>query len=128
MKWTDRCWIGAGVLMLFFAAIAMAAPDTRPKSGIEGMVTLGPLSPVDRQGVSNERPYQATLVVKNKHGKTVATVQSGADGKFSVGLHPGDYHIIPQSQGKYPRAAEQDVTVRPREYTSVKIHYDTGIR
>ena len=98
------------------------------RTGLEGMVLLGPISPVERAGVPNDRPYQATLAVLNAAGQAVAHVQSGPDGHFWVALPPGTYTLHPEAAGILPRAADQTVTVPATGFTHIVIRYDSGIR
>jgi hypothetical protein len=104
--------------------------DTRNlnNSGIEGQVTIGPVSPVERLGIVNERPYQGTITVLNRAGQLVTQFQSDADGHFRVFLEPGTYILRPESPGSLPRADEQTVTVTDKNFTQVRITYDSGIR
>ncbi len=97
-------------------------------SGIEGEVILRPLNPVERPGMSNFRPYQATLSVLDEHRSIVTRFHSGADGRFQVSLAPGVYVLRPESDQAYPWSREQTVTVPENGYISVRITYDTGIR
>ena len=116
-------------ILLVVLAVTLAACQTTPiASGIEGLVTIGPISPVEQPGVPNERPYQATIVVKNDNEKTVATVDSGSDGRFRLELEPGDYVLEPQSPGQMPHAQPMEVTVQAHQFTKVTISYDSGIR
>lgn len=116
--------IGLVILILVLASCGATPTD----SGINGLVTIGPISPVEQPGVPNDGPYRATIVVKNADGDAVATVQSGADGRFSVNLTPGAYVLEPQSSGQLPFAQPQEVTVYPHRYTEVTVPYDSGIR
>lgn len=102
------------------------APPT--DSGVRGVVTIGPTSPVQMQGESGEAPYEATITVTNSSGATVAEVRSSEDGRFSVDLAPGRYTLVPQSPGPLPRADPYDVAVEPHAFTEVSIQYDSGIR
>jgi hypothetical protein len=97
-------------------------------SGIRGMVTLGPIHPVERPSVKNYRPYQANITVLNQAGETVTTFQSGTDGKFQIKLKLGIYTLRPEAGTPYPRAAEQTVIVSKGKFTEVCINYDSGIR
>jgi hypothetical protein len=97
-------------------------------SGITGLVTIGPISPVEQPGVPNEKPYAATIVIRDAGGTVVAQVQSGADGRFTVKLAPGTYTVEPQNGQPLPRAESQVVTVKPHAFTEVTIAYDSGIR
>lgn len=116
--------IGLVILALLLASCGAAPTD----SGINGLVTIGPISPVEQPGVPNDAPYQATIVVKNDDGDAVATVESDADGRFTVNLDAGIYVLEPQSSGQLPFAQPQEVTVEPHRYTEVTVPYDSGIR
>lgn len=97
-------------------------------SGIEGIVIISPISPIERPGVINYRPYEATITVLDEKGKTVTQFQSGPDGTFRVKLKPGIYTLRPESEINYPRAEEQKITVSKKEFTQIKINYNSGIR
>ncbi|HEY8135310.1 MAG TPA: hypothetical protein VIF08_04655 [Candidatus Limnocylindrales bacterium] len=105
-----------------------------PPSGIKGTVLLGPTCPVESSPGANDpvpclTPYAATLVVLDDEGVKVATVTSGADGKFQLDLAPGDYVVTPESgTDTYPIAQPQSVTVATGAYTEIQVNYDTGIR
>ena len=117
------------ILLALAVAVSLTACSAPPKdSGVQGAVTIGPTSPVQKQGESGEAPYEATIAVVNSSGATVAEVQSSADGRFSVNLAPGRYTLVPQSPGSLPRADPYDVTVEPHAFTEVSIQYDSGIR
>jgi hypothetical protein len=97
-------------------------------SGIQGEVIIRPVSPVERPGMSNARPYQARIRVSDAQGRQVAECRSGLDGRFEVRLDPGRYVLRPESDGIYPHAPDQAVTVEKGRVTSVRITYDSGIR
>src|SRR5207249_6409258 len=97
-------------------------------SGIEGQVTLGPLTPIQRPGKTNYRSYQTTITVLNKKGEIITKFQSGEDGRFRVNLKPGVYVLRPESSRSLPRAPEQTVAVSENKFTQVSIRYDSGIR
>ena len=97
-------------------------------SGIEGQIILRPISPIERSGTPNERPYQATVTVLDANGQTVTQFQTDANGRFRVNLKPGTYTLRPESSGTYPLAARQTVTVTDQQFAHVQIAYDTGIR
>jgi hypothetical protein len=99
-------------------------------SGIEGQVLLGPTCPVEREGVSCEEPYEATIVVWDAaRTQRVFVFDSDDDGRFHVGLSPGEYYIEPQGdQQGLPRPEPQTVTVPANTFVSLTLHYDTGIR
>lgn len=101
-------------------------------SGIYGKVTLGPLNPVVREGdeSTNEKPYQATIIVKDKNGShEVKRFSSGENGEFKVYLTPGTYLLDPLSKNSMPPTGKPEtVTVKLNEFTEVNITYDSGIR
>jgi len=113
------------IAVLLALASCAAAPSD---SGITGLVTIGPISPVEEPGVVNERPYSATIVVRTESGRKVAEVTSAEDGRFSVNLTPGDYVLEPQSGTTPPYAGPQTITVEAHRFTDVLVSYDSGIR
>jgi Carboxypeptidase regulatory-like domain len=99
-----------------------------PTSGLEGRIIIRPVRSVARRGEANHAPYQARISVLDAKGKEVAVAESDADGNFQLDLPPGSYVLRPQSQGRYPRAAEQKVVVHAGKRTRVEIVYDSGMR
>lgn len=103
-------------------------------SGIVGKVSLGPLSPVVREGdkTPNEKPYpEATILIKDSEGrKTIKQFKSDEKGEFKVSLSPGVYRLEPLTpKGQIlPIGSSQVIEVKPAEFTNVTITYDTGIR
>lgn len=97
-------------------------------SGIEGQVTVRPISPVERPKMVNEHPYQATITVLDRADQIVTQFQSDVDGYFRVRLDPGIYTLRPESPKALPYAKKQTVTVCKMKFTQVQIFYDSGIR
>jgi hypothetical protein len=106
----------------------MMGPDHDMASGIDGEVILRPVSPVERPGMVNHRPYEAIIDVENGAGQVVAEVRSDPDGRFRIILEPGTYVLHPASGAIYPQAPAQTVTVTQDHFTPVRIIYDSGIR
>jgi hypothetical protein len=106
----------------------MMAPVHDMNSGIAGEVILRPVSPVERPGMINQRPYEAVIGVKNGAGRIIAEVRSDPDGRFRIVLEPGTYVLQPESPAIYPHAPAQTVTVTRDHFTPVHIVYDSGIR
>jgi hypothetical protein len=102
--------------------------DVAGESGIAGQVSIRPVRSHQKIGTSNSMPYQTTVQVLDSSGRPVTTFESDAGGSFRVALPPGKYILRPQSPGLYPRASEQTVVVSPRNFTQVRIIYDSGIR
>ena len=88
------------VISVVFAACGGSATSTTTmaQEGIEGTVTIGPISPVSRPGEINSRPYVATFVIRAlADNQIVATVTSAADGTFRVSVPAGEYVVESQA-------------------------------
>lgn len=122
------------VLLVALLALAAGGCGERPPpdSGISGLVLIGPLCPVEQEGVPcPDGPFEAQVRVRSlPEGDLVDTVRSGADGRFRIALEPGSYRLEPLSPGEGvpPSAAPVDVTVEPGAFAEVTITYDSGIR
>lgn len=134
MMWKVRAirWSFAAALAgaaIFVFASPSSGHSSTPDSGIAGKVMIGPTCPVERPGRVCERPYQTSITIRRKpKGTVVARVQSSATGQFRIALAPGTYRVIPRNARPYPRSSPQLATVHSHRYTTVLIHYDSGIR
>ena len=104
-----------------------------PASGVEGMVTIGPVCPVMIQydPRCGDRPFQAALsVLSVVDGRELASVTANAEGRYRLPLAPGAYLLKPLSPpGRpLPTAPQQRFEVRQGAYTRVDVRYDSGIR
>lgn len=134
------CWEVTGTVakkVLRFTVNVHTAKEhrvSRPAtSGVEGRVVIGPQCPVvevGREDACKDKPYQASLVIKQrKGGREITRITTGPDGAFRVVLPPGTYVIEPLPGGSsYPYGKPEIVDVEPGTFTTVTIHYDTGIR
>ncbi len=117
------------ILMLAVLTGCSAKSSTTPDSGVEGQVLIGPVCPVEQQGETcPDRPYQATLIVKDPKGEKIVQIETDEDGKFKIPLEPGSYILVPESTDMLPFASEQPFTVVKGEYTQLTIAFDSGIR
>lgn len=102
------------------------------KSGIKGVVLLGPTCPVQKNPpdpACADKPYGTTISVTHLGSTAVfATAQSDKAGMFQLSLPPGTYTVSAKGGATLPRCASQDVTVGPTSYVQVTISCDTGIR
>ena len=102
----------------------------KDKSGVKGIVTIGPVKPVQRVGEENTKPFQTKMVVKTEDGsQEIMKFSSGPNGEFHIELPPGSY-TIERDQGneKHPRCEPIQVVVRPNKFSKVTISCDSGIR
>ena len=121
------------VLILQFVAGLLDDLDLAPakESGIEGLVTIGPMCPVMQKGVPcPDLPFSTKIVVEDEDGTEVASVVSGDDGTFQIELGAGAYVLVPQAPnpGTPPFALDLAVEVLEDAFTEVLIQYDSGIR
>ena len=104
--------------------------DEKINSGIYGIVTTGPINPVEKEGELNYKPYQATIIIKNNDNLAeIERFTSNIDGTFKVYLKPGKYILEPlKSNEPFPVGRPIEVEVKPNQFTEVNISFDTGIR
>jgi hypothetical protein len=115
-------------VILLLAACA-PSPTASVDSGVEGLVTIGPMCPVVQIGQPcPDQPYQAALTVFNLAGKKIVQVQSDANGLYKLVLPPGDYSMHPEAPNGIPHAQDQLFSVLAGQLTKLDIVYDSGIR
>lgn len=129
MKRSPASTIGPIVTTCMLAILLSACAAVPTDSGVRGMVTIGPTSPVQRPGEPSEAPYAAELVVKGTDSREVARTRSGADGTYSVNLVPGSY-TIEGVGGDTPPSPPAPVAfeVAAHRFTTVNLSFDSGIR
>jgi hypothetical protein len=100
-------------------------------SGIEGRVVAAPTCPVETGDPACEpRPVAATVIVTSLDRSTEERVDSDADGRFTIGLPPGEYEIYAKATDGEGRLTPRPmrVTVKHGATTRVQVVLDTGIR
>jgi hypothetical protein len=125
-------------LALAAGLTACAPPGSRGPTAdlvqVVGTVSAGPTCPVERQPpdpACSERPVAgANVSVRDADGREVASVVSGADGRFAVTLAPGTYRIVSSPvQGLLGTPSPVDLSLTAGEQpVTVDLSYDTGIR
>jgi hypothetical protein len=122
----------SGFAIVALAVVAISATgqaQSRPDSGIRGLVLYGPTCPVQRPGHDCVRPYAAWITIRREPKGTVAArVHAGSDGRFTARLRAGHYLLVPRNGKPFPRARSQAVSVHRHSFTTVTIHFDSGIR
>lgn len=108
-----------------------STPEVKLNSGIEGVVTIGPVCPVEQTPPDPNcapKTYSATINAINQKTGEQKTFKSSTDGIFKVDLKPGDYALINAGVGILPRMEDYYTSVSLNKYTEVKIQFDSGIR
>lgn len=120
------------LVLIQVTAFSCAGPTEAVTSGIKGIVMIGPISPVEKEGEINEKPYPGAviLIMDSKGKKEIASVKSDQNGRFEIYLAPDTYQLLPQTPDKQPLpvADPQTVVVTADKFTEVTINYDSGIR
>ena len=104
--------------------------DEKIYSGIYGIVTIGLINPVEKEGELNYKPYQATIIIKNNDNfAEIERFTSNINGTFKVYIKPGKYILEPlKSNEPFPVGSPIEVEVKPNQFIEVNISFDTGIR
>ena len=99
------------------------------QSGVVGQVFLYGC-PVQGPGIICYRPYQTSITVVTADGDSVAEVRTDKDGHFEISLKPGDYVLIPDGAGglRLPSVEAVSVRVEKKQFTTVRVVYDSGMR
>jgi hypothetical protein len=106
-------------------------PPQPKKTGINGVVTLGPTCPVEKPNDPNcaPKPYATSInIMKTGTKEIFKTVQTDANGKFTVDLPQNKYDLQAVGGAVLPRCGMVSVIVRSTEYAKVEISCDSGIR
>ena len=120
----------------FAAALLVAAcgpSASTGASGVEGTVLAGPRCPIGVEPGLDcaDYPVEADLEVQDSSGRVVARARSDEQGDFRIGLHPGEYLLVPLRPGgstaPFPPAPIPFV-VRVETWERLDVHYDSGIR
>jgi len=126
----------AGTTIPTVMPISTSAPTPQPRTGtLEGRVTIGPLTPVERVGVPTPTTPPEAYAARSidiflSDGTTqVANVGIGPDGAYRVELAPGTYVVNLASTG-IDRGVNlpQTVTIEGGHTLRLDIDIDTGIR
>jgi hypothetical protein len=124
-------------LLLVTIVIAITACSAAPtQTGtLQGQVTIGPLSPVSREGMPDPTPapevYAAReIVIYARDGRTeVARAQIDASGTYQVTLPVGTYVVDINRVGiDRGKGLPQTIEILSQQVTVLDVEIDTGIR
>jgi hypothetical protein len=103
-------------------------PSRRADSGITGVTVAGPQCPVEIAGQPcAAQPVAARIVVQDPAGRDLLAFTSDDQGRFRVGLPPGDYVLV-TTDVRAPILKPQPVTVLPGQFLQLRLLLDTGVR
>lgn len=115
-------------LALALAVLGTASAHALPASGLRGLVTRSPITPVCMQGVPCSAPAKDTPLIFFRAGKVVKT-RTGSTGRYRIALTPGKWNV--RTAGA-PRIGSiitpRVVTVLSGRFRVVNFDIDTGIR
>jgi hypothetical protein len=119
------------VFLVMAACFSSGQTQSRPETGIEGVITFSPTQPGPiRADTPSSKPLaNATFVVENEKGAEVASFTTDDQGRFRVPVTPGHYTV--SKEGKKRGVGHYgpfDVDVLAGQMTRVEWECDTGIR
>jgi hypothetical protein len=119
----------AVVLVLTVTALAMAQTQSESGTGIEGVITIGPVVPGPvREGMASSAPLgNFSFSVANEKGP-ITSFATDAQGRFRISLAPGHYTISASRKIGIRGCGPFDVDVVSGKMTSVEWECDTGMR
>jgi len=126
--------IAVVVFIALFSRGGLAEPTATPKSkmesGIEGLISAGPIhGGPTRQGVSDSRPLANIEFLVKKENSIVAFFRTDDQGRFRVSLPAGHYTISRKDwNAKVGSYGPFEVDVAAGRIKSVQWNCDTGLR
>jgi Carboxypeptidase regulatory-like domain len=94
------------------------------RTGVEGIVLRGPITPVCTSETPCDAPAPGVTVQALQNGNVVATTATDSKGRFALSLGAGDYTVRALDRDTQP----QQVHVTASKLTEVAFYIDTGIR
>jgi hypothetical protein len=139
MKKWRKMLVVLGVLAVSLLAVSCQQPLGPETVLLQGAVTIGPISPVERPGecppVSPEVFAARKLIIYDESGKHLVRevyftqIGSGATGYYTAQIAPGTYVIdINHSGMDTADNLPQTITVTADETITIDVNVDTGIR
>jgi hypothetical protein len=97
-------------------------------TGLHGVVTRGPTTPVCQVGKPCSEPAVGAVLVFSRAGAVVGRARSGAGGRYTVRLQPGLYSVSLSPPQRIGGLKPSQVRVRTGAPGRVDFQIDTGIR
>jgi hypothetical protein len=116
----------AGVVACVFMATTASATEV---SGLRGLVTRGPVTPVCRAEASCEKPAANAKLLFFRRGVQVSSTRASAKGLYRVTLGPGSYAVrVARTNGMSRKVEPGIVRVLRGSVARVDFSIDSGIR
>ena len=114
------------VVSIALAALAIPATAGTTSTGLRGLVTRGPVTPVCRAGEPCSAPARHVTIVFTRNGVSKSTI-TGDDGRYSILLKAGTYATRISAAAKFG-FAPRSVYVPAGRISTRNFSIDTGIR
>ena len=118
------------LVKILLLTCAMASADTMT-TGVSGTVRVAPSHPgPQRIGDSGRAPMAGAAVqVRDANEHVVARVVTGAEGRFSAPVPPGEYTLeVDVGHTVLPRCGNAHAIVQEGHISSVELECDSGMR
>ena len=125
------------IIVLFVALFSRAGlaeapspPKSQPETGIEGVITAGPIQGgPTRQGVPDSKPLANTEFRVEKGNSVVASFKTDDQGRFRVSLPAGHYTVSRKDwNAKIGSYGPFEVDVAAGQMKVVQWNCETGLR
>lgn len=123
------------VLAIFIGMLMTISACSPLKDGwLKGIVSVGPLSPVEKVGVPTSTPLPEVftsrgLRIINTRGIEIKQIHFSSEGTFSIQLSPGKYRLELLNPGiEHATGLPDEIEIQPDQTVNLTIAIDTGIR
>jgi hypothetical protein len=127
-------WILLFAFIIACASVVSCSSSASEPGILQGKVTIGPLVPVEQEGVTYEVPCEVyvlrkVVIYKNNGSDLVKEVDIDCDGRYRVELSPGTY-IVDINHAGIDNSSDvpSEVEIISQQTTRLDIDIDTGIR
>ena len=128
-------WLSGSLALPFLTACTAPGATPRPgvgTSGLQGVTLRGPVCPgpvrIPPDPKCADAPFPALLKVTTNEGTLVTRFTTAQDGTFRISLAPGTYTVSSDQAVLSGRLTPVPVTVIDQAFTTVELHFDSGIR
>jgi hypothetical protein len=115
--------------LVLVLAVAAGASATKTSSGLRGIVTRGPITPVCVVEQPCSEPARNVTLLFSRNAHVVGRAVTNAEGRYLVRLPAGRYSVRRPGAVTIGRGLEPDhARVRAGRFFRVDFSIDTGIR